>query len=93
MNLLEDFDPGRTNDPYFWIPQGLFNDLTDNRNDVAFARVNLDDQVNGYTNLQFFNAMDVDISSLQAYRTRLLAENAPNNQAAGVITIFNFYGY
>ena len=44
------------------------------------------------TNQQFFNALDNDIDRLQDYRVRLLQENA-NNQAAGVTTIFNFYGF
>lgn len=92
LNLLEDFSPARLNDPYSWIPQGMFLDLIDNRNDIAFNRVNLDDQVVGYTNQQFFSALDFDISNLQAYRTRLLQENN-NSQAAGVNAIFNFYGY
>ena len=92
LNLLEDFDPGRTNDDFRWIPQGLYYDLIDNRNDQAFGRVNLNDVVSGYTNQQFFNALDNDITTLPDYRVRLLNENG-NNQAAGVITIFNFYGY
>ena len=97
LNLLEDFNPRRTiDDPFWWIPQGLYYDLIDNRNDLTAdplnVRVRLDDNVTGYTNLQFFNALDADINNLPAYRTRLLSENG-NNQAAGVTTIFNFYGY
>ena len=94
LNLLEDFDPSRINDPFRWIPQGLYYDLIDNRNDrnVIPRSVDLDDNVTGYTNQQFFNALDVDINDLQSYRVRLLNQNA-NNQAAGVNLIFNFYGY
>ena len=97
LNLLEDFNPRRTiYDPFWWIPQGLYYDLIDNRNDQAIdplnARVPLDDNVTGYTNLQFFNALDADINNLPAYRIRLLTENG-NNQAAGVTPVFNFYGY
>ena len=84
------------NDPFWWIPQGLYYDLIDNRNDLTVdplnVRVPLDDSVIGYTNSQFFNALDADIDNLPAYRVRLLNENA-NNQAAGVNTIFTFYGY
>jgi len=71
---------------------GLYYDLIDNRNDqtVTNPRVPLDDQVAGYTNQQFFNALDADIRSLPAFRLRLLSENG-NNQAAGVNTIFTFY--
>jgi hypothetical protein len=81
-------------DPFWWIPQGLYYDLIDNRNDNngAPVRVPLVDNVVGYTNQQFFNALDNDITTLPAYRGRLLSENA-NNQIAGVNTIFTFYGY
>ncbi len=53
-------------------------------------RVLLNDNVAGYTNQQFFNALDADINSLPNYRIRLLSENG-NSQAAGVTTIFSFY--
>ena len=46
----------------------------------------------GYTNQQFYNALDPDIRSLPDFRVRLLTENG-NNQAIGVNSIFNFYGY
>jgi hypothetical protein len=96
LNLLEDFDPinRRVADPFWWIPQGLYYDLFDNRNDngIPVPRVALNDNVSSYTNQQFFNALDADINNLPAYRARLLSENA-NRDAAGVTTIFNFYGY
>lgn len=78
MNLLEDFSPVRANDPFRWIPQGLYNDLLDNRVDGLFNRVLLNDQVQGYTNQGFFNALDQDILNLPSYRLRLLSENANN---------------
>jgi hypothetical protein len=94
LNLLEDFDATRTYDVFKWIPQGLYYDLMDNRNDnaVPSVRVRLNDNVSNYTNAQFFNALDPDIGSLAGFRIRLLAENG-NNQAAGVTEIFTFYGY
>jgi hypothetical protein len=94
LNLLEDFDPQRTNDPFFWIPQGLFYDLMDDRNDnlVPFPRVPLNDTVSGYSIGQLFNALQSDVTTLPSYRARLLSQNG-NNQAAGVNTIFTFYGY
>lgn len=94
MNLLEDFSPLRTvDDPFWWIPQGLYYDLLDNRNDLFGLplRVPLDDLVDVYTNQQFFNALDADINNLPAFRLRLLNENS-NSQVAGVNTIFTFYG-
>jgi hypothetical protein len=96
LNLLEDFDPinRRVADPFWWIPQGIYYDLIDNRNDnnAVPRRITLDDNVFSYSNQQFFNALDDDINTLPAYRFRLLSENA-NRDAAGVTTIFTFYGY
>ena len=95
LNLLEDFDPGRLNDPFRWIPQGLYYDMIDDRNDLTAVvppRVLIDDQVLNYTNLQFFNALDADINSLPAYRVRLLQENG-NNQGVQVTDLFAAYGY
>lgn len=93
VNLLEDFSTDRLNDPDHWIPQGLYYDLIDDRNDrnAVPLRVNLDDVVFGfYTNQRFFSALDPDVRSVDAFRTRLLSENG-NNQAAGVNQIFTFY--
>jgi hypothetical protein len=93
LNLLEDFSPNRPNDPFSWIPQGLFYDLVDDRNDnnAVPTRVAVDDQVLNYTNQMFFEALDNDITTIPQYRVRLLSENN-NNQAVGVTLIFNFYG-
>jgi hypothetical protein len=93
LNLLEDFSPNRPNDPFRWIPQGLYYDLVDNRNDnISFPRrVLLDDNVNGYTNQQFFNALDGSTPTIVEYRTRLLQQTS--NNPNGVTQIFNFYGY
>ena len=94
LNLLEDFSPLRTNDPFRWIPQGLYYDLFDNDNDrnAIPRRIDLDDNVNSYTNQQLFDAIDGDITNIPAYRIRLLQENT-NRDFAGVTNIFNFYNY
>lgn len=92
LNLLEDFSPVRNADPFHWIPQGIYYDMIDNRNDKPFIRVDIDDQVTGYTNQQFFNSLDDDINSLPAYRQRLLNENG-SNQSVQVTNLFNAYGY
>lgn len=55
LNLLEDFDPiNKPNNPFRWIPQGLFYDLFDIRNE----NVPVFDAVSNFTNQQFFNALD-----------------------------------
>ncbi len=94
LNLLEDFSPLRTNDPFRWIPQGLFYDLVDDRNDFAATANPLHpgDLVTGYTNQQLFNAIDDDVTTIPVYRQRLLLENN-NNQAANVNALFGFYNY
>jgi hypothetical protein len=88
LNAMEEFDPSSNTDPHRWIPEGLFYDLFDARNEFN----PITDAVNGYTNQQFFNAMDIDIRSMPQYRVRLLAENN-NNQAAQVIALFGQYNY
>ena len=46
----------------------------------------------GYTNQQFFNALDNDVRAMPQFRVRLLAENG-NNQAAQVAAIFGQYNH
>lgn len=91
---MEDFSPLRTNDPFRWIPQGLYYDMIDARNDFGVsADVLLPvDLVSDYTNQQFFNALSSDISSLPVYRERLISLN-PNNQTDNLRSLFSFYGY
>lgn len=93
-NLLEDFSPDRTNDFFRWIPYGIYYDLNDNRNDnlAIPTRVFVEDQVAGYTNQQFFNALGQDIVSIPGFRARLLFQNG-NNQLAEVNLLFNGYHY
>lgn len=50
------------------------------------------DAVSGYTNQEFFDALDTDINDLVEYRQRLLQENG-NSQAIQVNQLFNEYGY
>ena len=90
LNLLEDFSPFRNNDPFRWIPQGLFYDLRDSRNEPGNP---VFDQVSGYTNQQMFNAFQSTINTLQDYRVRLLQLNNNNNNPTFVINLFNQYGY
>jgi len=88
INYLEDFSPFRTYDPFHWIPDGLYYDLMDARNEPAPVI----DNVQGYTNLQFFTALESDVKSIPAFRQRLLQQNG-NNQATEVTQLFAQYGY
>jgi hypothetical protein len=97
LNLLEDFDPNIPVNlsPFRWIPDGLYYDLMDDRNDINAVprRVDLNDDVSSYTNSQFFLALNQNITTLPAFRTQLLNNNINSNQAVGVNRIFTFYGY
>lgn len=90
--LLENFSPYRTEDPFHWIPTGLYYDMMDARNDAtAIPRiVNIDDQVSGYTNDQFYNAFSSSIYNLGSYKTNLLQQNS-NRQSAEINTLFTAY--
>jgi hypothetical protein len=94
FNAIEDFSPFRTNDVFGWIPEGIYNDLLDDRNDALAIpqRVNIDDEVNLYTNQQLFQSLDPDVKSMPQYRVRLLQENN-NTQAAQVNLLFSRYNY
>jgi hypothetical protein len=93
LNAIEDFSPNRMNDPFRWIPEGIYYDMIDNRNDFAIAGIPLPiDNVSGYTNFQFNNALDNDIKSMPEFRQRLLQENG-NNQSTQIIQLFGQYNY
>ncbi|MEO9020947.1 MAG: hypothetical protein ABI237_13140 [Ginsengibacter sp.] len=89
LNLLENFSPYRTYDPFYWIPTGLFYDMIDVRNENSPVV----DQVSGYyTNQKLFNAFSSSITALGAYKTNLLQQNG-NNQSTQVTNLFSQYGY
>lgn len=92
LNLLENFSPYRTGDPFHWIPTGLFYDMFDTRNEQKATGGPVDDNVSGYTNQQFFNAFSSNITTLGSYRSNLLQQNG-NNQSTQVIYLFSQYGY
>ena len=94
LNLLENFSPYRTGDPFHWIPTGLFYDMIDTRNDATSIPriVNMDDQVSGYTNQKFFNAFSSNIYTLSDYKTNLLLQNS-NSQSVQINSLFTQYGY
>lgn len=92
LNLLENFSPYRTGDPFHWIPTGLFYDMIDTRNEQKATGGPVDDNVSGYTNQQFFNAFSSSIATLGSYKTNLLQQNG-NNQSTQVTSLFSQYGY
>ena len=94
INDLENFVPNVSGAHFSWIPVGLYYDMNDPRNDAtAVPRiVNIDDQVSGYTNQQFFNAFSSSITSMGSYKTNLLNQNG-NNQSTQVTSLFSQYGF
>ncbi|HRS18039.1 MAG TPA: hypothetical protein P5243_00940, partial [Bacteroidales bacterium] len=77
-----------------WIPMGLLLDLQDDTTDIVRINngVNLIDNANGYTNHMFYNALDSDIKSPQAFKVRLLQENS-NLDQTDVNSLFQVYYY
>lgn len=93
-NFLEKFNPNRNNslDPNAWIPKGLMNDLMDGGIEDPQSTIDIYDNVSGYTNAQFFNALTTDVGGMFSYRDKLLQQNN-NNQASAVNILFQRYGY
>lgn len=89
---MEDFSPYRTNDHFHWIPQGLFYDLKDTRNEQKATGGPVDDNVSGYTNQQMFNAFSSSTTTPGSYRTNLLQQNG-NNQSTQVTSLFTQYDF
>jgi hypothetical protein len=90
LNAIEDFSPNRGIDPHRWIPEGIYYDLIDNRNDNAIDNTLPIDNATGYTMAQCFNALDIDIRSMPQYRQRFLSENGFNQT---VVDLFSEYHY
>lgn len=92
IGALESFDPNLAGDVFRWIPKGIMLDLSDNTPTEAIGNRANADQVTGYTNQQFFNALDADVRSVPNFRLRLLQENN-NSQQVQVTALFQVYGY
>jgi hypothetical protein len=90
IDVLENYVPTLQADPFRWIPKGLMLDLMDNTIEPAQTLVN--DQVFGYTIQQIFAALQSDITTVPAYRARLIQQN-PGNQTAQVTNLFASYNY
>ena len=88
LNAIEDFNPSSSFNPFKWIPEGLYFDLFDLRNET-FPVI---DNVSGFTNAQFFNALDNDVKSIPNFKWRLLLENN-NSQSVQVNSLFGQYNY
>ena len=88
--VLENFNPTLSSDPFRWIPKGLMEDMMDIGEPTSTYPVN--DQVSGFSIAQLFNALQSDISSVTAYKTRIIQQN-PGNQTTQVGNLFSSYNY
>lgn len=87
IEVLEEYNPNLNADPDRWIPKGLFLDLIDVANETR-PPASVNDVVSGYTNQQFFSALQSDVRTMQQHRDRLLQQTGFNQ---GVLDIFREY--
>ncbi len=92
INLVEDFSPFRRTDPFWWIPQGVYEDLLDARNEQRATGGSVDDNTSNYNNQQMFNIFNSNVLTLQAYRNSLI-NNVTNPTSGSVVNLFGQYGY
>ncbi len=88
INVLEGFNPNYTADPFKWIPKGIYLDLRD----ATVENTPVIDQVSNYTNQQLFNVFLSSVTTLPAYKTKLLQATS-NSTSANVPNLFAQYGY
>ena len=86
---MENFNPNLVSAPFHWIPKGLMYDLIDNGEPPSTGVI---DQVSGFTIAQIFAALQSDVTSVPAYKARLIQQN-PGNQTTQITTLFASYDY
>ncbi len=85
--MKKPFTPGKYDRFRDWLPKGILWDLNDSSKDIINS---ITDQASGFTNKQFYNALDSDVRSPQAFRNRLLKETN-NRQKTQVDELFKAY--
>lgn len=90
IDVLENFIPSLTADPFQWIPKGLMEDLMDNGAEPSQTLVT--DQVSGFSISQIFSALQSDITTVPTYRARFIQQN-PGNQTTQITALFASYNY
>lgn len=95
IDVLENYVPSYTPDPFHWIPKGIMEDLIDNTTEPPATGVN--DQVSGFTIAQIFSALQSDVTTVQQYKARLILQNpnTPNNPnlSTQITNLFASYNY
>ncbi|MEO6358137.1 MAG: hypothetical protein ABIU77_04415 [Ferruginibacter sp.] len=92
IDVEENFNPNLGTDPFKWIPQGVYQDLRDNTNEILpLGFVN--DNVSNFTNQQMAAAFQSNIFTLQDYKAKLILLNPTNTTIAQVNNFFVQYHY
>ena len=92
-NFLEDFNPKRplNLDPNRWLAKGLFNDMMDPAG-IESPASTIVDNVSGFTNQQFFQALQNDVNSMLDYKAKFLQQNNFSQQTQ-INALFTEYGF
>ena len=92
-NFLEDFEPGRsvTLDPNRWLAKGLFYDMIDPAGNESQVST-IVDNVSGFTNQKFYQALQNDVNSMSDYKAKFLQQNNFSQQNE-INALFTEYGY
>ncbi len=89
LNKLESQKPGDTSVSNYWIPSGLYHDLTDSGEPTTTGVV---DNVNLYTPSMIFQSLNSSVLSVGQFKTDLLGRNS-NLQSLQVNILVQTYGY
>lgn len=92
-NFLEDFNPNRllNLDPNRWLAKGLFYDMMDSGIESPNSQIPADN-VSGFTNQQFYQALQKDVNSMLDYKAKFLQQNNFIQQTQ-INALFTEYGY
>ncbi len=72
IDVLENWNPNYTSDPFRWTPKGLMEDLIDNTPTETFPVI---DNISGLTITQLFAALQSDVTTVQLYKAKLISQN------------------
>jgi hypothetical protein len=90
--FLENFFPQRPLDldPNRWLAKGLFNDMMDDG--VEPTSTFVIDNVSGFTNQKFYQALESNVNSMLDYKAKFLQQNN-NLQQNEINVLFSQYGF
>lgn len=89
LNQLEFRKPSDTSESWYWIPYGMYYDLTDSGEPLSTLVI---DNVNAYTPGMIFTSLWSDVVTVNQFRNDLLFRSG-NIQSAQVNQLVQSYGY